>query len=1591
MNGISRRIIGIIFVVLLSAMQAMAQMHPALQHTTVKLGSSDSIDLDTLNLQLSFPVINKAGRGVSVHFAISYTGNFWKPGVAPNPGGWQPDYNYGWNFQPASILGSVTETEYDPQICSLANDDHDNYYVHTYGGRLYTDPLGLTHQFGGERQYSECSDSDIESYPAWTTADGYSINSGNYVYDASGVRVAVAENSDSNGNTYFANGQDTSGTVPLTVTGLSGTGVTGTTVTYTYKDANGTSQNVVVTFGYFNIQTAFGSNDYTKSNAKLPVTITYPDGTYTISYEPTPGYAGYTTARVASIQLPTGGTVSYSYGSSAPSTFDGSIPSLTRTTTDGTTTFTRTTSNQASQYDIPQSAQLVVQPPSGNATTYGFSAYSSGWDFSSTLYIPVSISNGVTQSSICYRFTRVDWVTPSDGNCHSYPVGFPILGRETTTTFDNGFQQVAKETFNTNGVLTDSTTSDIASSSPAVLAETQITYATFNNIQNHPSNRTVKDGSGATVSYVDYSYDGNSLTTTSGLPNRENIFGDRGNLTHVTYNGSISESFWYDDAGQLLKKQDPSGNYTNYQHDSTDTFVTETDLPATASGQSLALKSTYDAGSGLLLSQTDANSHTTTFGYDASLRQTSRTRQTASGGDGGVVSRTYVSNTQISITSANGSGGTADIEQIADSYGRPIRSARKIVSTVGKPWILTDTCYDANGRVSFKSLPYTAASLTGGQVCSGSGDTISYDGIGRTLSITHSDGSAINYAYVGRATKVTEESHGSSRTAKITQVDGLGRITAVCELTGTTLMPAGAGGPTYAPQLCGLDIDNASATGFLTTYSYNLAAHTTTSIQGSGTATQTRTWQTDAFGRPTSESIPEAYSTAGTAGTTSYTYAYNSTGLQVTRTAPQANQLSGSATTVTTTQFDALGRPQSIAYQTQGSSDPDTPDMTFTYDTSAAGNAQNVKGRLASVSSTRGSVYYSYTSNGQVRYKASTLPNNLCAFTYQTYSYDLLGNLLQSSDDIGGSTTVNTYDAAANPSQVAAGLGSATPGTILQNFAYDAFGITSLQFGNGWTGNMGYDSRGRMSSFAANSSGGTQYGYTVTWNPNGSLASASDTANGNWSYSYDDFNRLVSATQNSTTTTTYQYDVFGNRYPLNGGSGGSAIFSYDARNHNSLFSYDEKGNTVSTPQVDSDFDAEGRVVRVRAHNGTTVIAAYVYGPEGDRILATRGSKVTEYFYGIDGDLRMTRINGAVARVQVNTSVGQVGSFVSGSFQYEFHDWNGSSRMNVSTTGTILKTFQSDAFGANSNAATDDVAQVNALDVDADAYAAHAGARDYYPSYGVWNAPDPFDGSYDFGDPQSLNRYAYVGNSPVSYSDPTGLARVDNAPLDSVFSSFGAMYDGGGIEKGTTPPAGECKGWLCWIRLIPGLVKDGLGWMPSHIQFGGGGGSSAGSQLMALAYGNAGQIAVHPAQQQSSQPSTATSKASPQTGSVGGSWEPYPWTKNHCKDCYIVSDVMPWGMTGGLGAASSILSGPESKAIGGVLQQIEQGTTKGQVFENRASEIYGGLKPLPEKVYGYYRRYVVNLGGGKGLARIVVGRGREIYATFDHYTTWIKLR
>jgi RHS repeat-associated protein len=60
-----------------------------------------------------------------------------------------------------------------------------------------------------------------------------------------------------------------------------------------------------------------------------------------------------------------------------------------------------------------------------------------------------------------------------------------------------------------------------------------------------------------------------------------------------------------------------------------------------------------------------------------------------------------------------------------------------------------------------------------------------------------------------------------------------------------------------------------------------------------------------------------------------------------------------------------------------------------------------------------------------------------------------------------------------------------------------------------------------------------------------------------------------------------------------------------------------------------------------------------------------------------------------------------------------------------------------------------------LEHDSESDLDHTPFRQYASVTGRWMSPDPYNGSMDPSNPQSFNRYSYVLNSPLLYTDPTG--------------------------------------------------------------------------------------------------------------------------------------------------------------------------------------------------------------------------------------------
>ncbi len=1111
------------------------------------------------------------------------------------------------------------------------------------------------------------------------------------------------------------------------------------------------------------MQTSFGCAGIGESGAatvNLVDHITLPDNAadvYTFNYEPTPGYAGSVTGRLSSITLPTGGTITYTYSGGCNGSgimADGTTAGLTRTTSDGTKTYARApvNGNATTTTTTDEANNITILHFSKDTTTSNY------FETHRQVYQGTNTSGGnLLDQYTCYN--------GGTGNCDGAGMALPITSKVIIKSYNNQAQVQTNETYQ-DGLLTSSI---IKTPSGAVLESSNLQRNGLGEVLS----QAIFDPSNALVSYVTYGYDETTPLATSGLPQHFTA-ASQGNLTSSTVytatNATLRTTYTNDDAGQVLSIAAPNGT-TSIRYDATDTFETGRTLPTPSSGVTLATSASYNAAAGVPLTATGFNPNQTVTAntYDPLLRPTKISLPIQGSG----TTITYAPS-QTSVSAAISGSQSSQKLTTMDGYGRPVRSA----IWNGSVYYITDSCYGPTGLVKSVGLPYANSTLPAGYTCT-TRDTYTYDALSRPLSVQHADGSSTSWSYNGLAVKQVD----SPGAAKITQYDMLGRVAAVCELSSNANMP-GSG----APSACNYDI---GGTGFPTLYAYNLATHTTTVTQGA----QQRVFTTDMAGRTISTQEPER-------GAASYTYTYNTAGLVVTRNRPTANQTSASALTTTTTQFDSLNRPVTITY-TDG-----TITKSFLYDTPSsgwyeAGWQYNLVGHLsrayrATAAGPAGTLF-SYDLNGNVIANYECEPSG-CGTPSRdqdiNYGRDWTGGLTSESD---GSGTTYTYTRS-NAGEVTGITASPSDTTHLANIVMPGsvqngpFGPTLYTLGNGLQQVNTYDSMGRLNggytcgnSTAISCNGGTQfYGFQANWNGS-QLTGDSDTVlNRGSSYGYDEFSRLASSTTTwgAVQNLTWTYDRYGNRWQQNAPQGGPQpqLTFNTANNQVAGDSYDAAGNLLSDGVHNYAYDADGNLISV--DNGST--AVYTYNALNQRIVVNIPARGTTEFAYDDTGHRVSTWNAPGGSLNEGNAYwnGRPVAFKSaGSTHFEHQDWQGTERLRTSYSGTVDSNYISLPFGDGYHASGNDWDWYHfaGLTHDPDSGTEAATFRQYSSRQGHWMSPDPYDGD----NPQSLNRYAYVLNSPTSYLDPLGLNLVcytTNFYVDGHFDSSETNcidYGGGG--------------------------------------------------------------------------------------------------------------------------------------------------------------------------------------------------------------------
>jgi YD repeat-containing protein len=575
----------------------------------------------------------------------------------------------------------------------------------------------------------------------------------------------------------------------------------------------------------------------------------------------------------------------------------------------------------------------------------------------------------------------------------------------------------------------------------------------------------------------------------------------------------------------------------------------------------------------------------------------------------------------------------------------------------------TDTTYNNLGQVTSVTQPYrSGASVYSTQYF--------YDALGRTTQqVTPNNGNKY-LSYAGRATQIQQFPSYSNQTT-IYQANGLGQIVSACEVTSQT--QAGS----IQHSNCGLDI---AGSGFLTSYSYNALGNLT----GVSNATNTRAFAYDGLLRLTQAVEPELYMNA-----VNYSYDTQSPGDLYQRTAPAPNQ-SGSATVATTYTHDAMHRLTQVNY-----SDGTTPSVTLAYDQASNWGEPlpYPKGRLtgrftcspgtscgntSSVSAGLTGDVFAFDPMGRVLADYQCMPSSCGNGHFDgTYSYNFLGQITGSTNVQGSVVFTNTYNSAAELTQIYSSYLSPTQaGDVVSGIAYNAAGQPTFDLlSNGITEAWGYDAANNQSSYTAGA-----YSNSTLWVGNQLAISATDSVNGNWNYGYDNFGRLSSSSCSSSTTNcpgkqasvgfNYVYDQLGNRWQQNltAGSGPAPQHSFGAYNHISDGSaaYDSAGNLTNDSFHTYTFDAEGRMIKV--DNGTT--AFFAYDAAGFRVEQGVGSTDSvEYVYDLSGN--------AVATVQPGTNIleytelfdnGRHWVTFNGDAQFLHADWVGTVRAVTNLSG-----------------------------------------------------------------------------------------------------------------------------------------------------------------------------------------------------------------------------------------------------------------------------------------------------------------------------------
>ncbi len=685
----------------------------------------------------------------------------------------------------------------------------------------------------------------------------------------------------------------------------------------------------------------------------------------------------------------------------------------------------------------------------------------------------------------------------------------------------------------------------------------------------------------------------------------------------------------------------------------------------------------------------------------------------------------------IDLTAGTTGGAAGAFSKVYhDALGRVIRTETQGWDGSTVRLLYQDTEYNHLGRATRSSRPYFAGTTPVWVATE-------YDWVGRPVKVTQPDGSKSTSVYQGLSITVTDDLLRSTTQKR----DVAGQLVEVTDPHGKTLRN------TYDPY-----------------------GNLLTTVDSLGNVTRLHY---DARGRKDSMVDPDM-------GT--WTYGYNALGEMTRQTDAKAQ--------VTQMTYDLLGRLTAKAqpslvtnwyYDKYQDNSVCNKGIGALCEATAANGYRRKNyfdnfGRASSTATTIGGTTYtssvSYTAEG--RPETVTYPGGALAVKNQYTSLGVLQQVVNASNpatvywklnalDAAGHITSQTYGNNVTTQVYDALTGRLTqtlagPGNSVQNlsYAYDTVGNlkTRTDLVTGVSASYTYDSLNRIKT-EARQGGGVPTTQTVTWvyDDLGNISSRSDV--GTYAYNPSGAGSVrphavsaITGTVNGQGNPSYTYDANGNLAKTSVGA--TTLSSVTWNSYNKV---DSISRTIAgtTSKLDFLYDSEGERVReVYSKNGAT-------------------QRTTVYLNGGGLLYEEETIGGVTSKKHyLNSPSGTIGQLTlsggSWTTQYWHKDHLGSTSVITDAAGAVVSRMAYEPFGKrrNANGTTDPNGSLTVAGTrrgftghehDDEVGLINMNGRIFDPAIGRFLSADPTLQAPTYM--QSYNRYAYLWNSPLNGTDPSG--------------------------------------------------------------------------------------------------------------------------------------------------------------------------------------------------------------------------------------------